>query len=113
MFMSDWSALMKPPEGHPGQQAYTFVIRISPQFQFPLFSASLSMYLYGPCMHGPCHTWMVYMGSYLLQRIVIYIDRYVEYKDRSLIFPPYLVPLLLYVPKYFSAFVCQLVCHSE
>jgi hypothetical protein len=29
MFMSDWSALMNPrTEGHPGQHAYTFVIRI-------------------------------------------------------------------------------------
>jgi hypothetical protein len=29
MFMSDWGALMDPPEGRPGQDAYTFVIRIN------------------------------------------------------------------------------------
>ncbi len=28
MFMFDWSARMTPPEDHPGQLAYTFVIRI-------------------------------------------------------------------------------------
>jgi hypothetical protein len=28
MFLSDWSDLMTPPEGHPGQHAYTFMIRI-------------------------------------------------------------------------------------
>jgi hypothetical protein len=26
MLMFDWSALVTPPEGHPGQHAYTFVI---------------------------------------------------------------------------------------
>jgi hypothetical protein len=34
-------------EGHPGQQAYPFVIRLSPQFQFSLSPAALDMYLYG------------------------------------------------------------------
>ncbi len=28
MFMSDWSALMTPQKAAPGQDAYTFVIRI-------------------------------------------------------------------------------------
>ncbi len=28
IFMSDWRALVTPPEGHPGQLAYTFLIRI-------------------------------------------------------------------------------------
>jgi hypothetical protein len=28
MFMSDWSALMTPQKATPGQDAYTFVIRI-------------------------------------------------------------------------------------
>ncbi len=28
IFMSDWRALMTPPAGHPGQLAYTFLIRI-------------------------------------------------------------------------------------
>ncbi len=30
MFMSDWSALMTPQEGHPEQYAYSFVIHILP-----------------------------------------------------------------------------------
>jgi hypothetical protein len=28
ILMSDWRAIMTPPEGHPGQHVYTFLIRI-------------------------------------------------------------------------------------
>jgi hypothetical protein len=34
MFMFDWIALMTPPEGHPGQLAYTFVICILSSLNF-------------------------------------------------------------------------------
>jgi hypothetical protein len=35
IFMVDWSALITPPEGHPGQHAYTFVIHIPYQRLLP------------------------------------------------------------------------------
>jgi hypothetical protein len=40
---------MTPPEGHPGQHAYTFVIRrrLSSQFQFSLSAVTLGIYLGG------------------------------------------------------------------
>jgi hypothetical protein len=52
MFLTDWSALLTPPECHPGLKAYTSVTsrRLSPQLQFSLSSAALDMYLYGNCI---------------------------------------------------------------
>jgi hypothetical protein len=53
MFMFNWSTLMTPPEGHPGQHAYTFVIRIlstsalAPKFQHSLPAITLGIYLGG------------------------------------------------------------------
>ncbi len=43
MLMSDWRAIMTPPEGHPGQHAYTFLIhrRLPSQFQFSLSAVTL------------------------------------------------------------------------
>jgi hypothetical protein len=43
ILMFDWRAIMTPPEGHPGEHAYTFLIRILSTF---LSSVSISSVCY-------------------------------------------------------------------
>jgi hypothetical protein len=49
MFVSGWSALMTPPEGHPGYHAYSFMIHILStslaSFPFSLSAVTLGIYL--------------------------------------------------------------------
>ncbi len=59
-YVYDWQERSyEPPECHPGQQAYTFLIhrRLSSQFQFSLSAVTLGYlsqwYYLGPCF--PCH----------------------------------------------------------
>jgi hypothetical protein len=45
MLISDWRAIMSPPEGHPGQHAYTFLIRI-------LSTSLISVSIFSVCCYS-------------------------------------------------------------
>ncbi len=71
--MSDWRAIMTPPEGHPGQHAYTFLIRI-------LSSSLSSVSIFSVCCFSSVSISMVETNPPS-------VTRYIE-NDLTTLYPP-------------------------